>query len=99
MNHPFDLRGTRVGYTFLGCPSCGFYWKEPVACVPQCPDCSRGMRMYTVTQEDLDELAAQKPDARFTFWMGRYYPADSKDLPTWLRTPKNPQQNPEYHTP
>lgn len=88
MNHPFDLRGTRVGYTF-GCPSCGFFWKEPVGAVPQCPDCGGLMRMYTVTQEDLDDLAAHKPSTRFTFWMGRYHPADSKDLPAWLRTPAN----------
>lgn len=89
MSHPFDLRGTRAGYTFLGCRACGFYWKEPVAAVPQCPDCSGPMRMFTVTAEDLYELDSQRPAARFTFWMGRYHPADSKDLPAWLRMPAN----------
>lgn len=52
--HPFDLTRLKAGDTFLGCPSCGFRYKEPVAAVPQCPQCGQWeMKIYTVTPEDI----------------------------------------------
>ncbi len=49
----FDLTGMVKGDTFMGCVECGVQVDKNTTTVNQCPVCTGGMRIYTVTESDL----------------------------------------------
>lgn len=54
----FDLRGLKVGDSFVGCKLCFWRSEGAVAMCHQCPDCGKGRELYvfTVGPEDAGRL-------------------------------------------
>lgn len=50
----FDLRGMKLGESFMGCRKCGVQMESGYVCYSECPNCLGGLGIFRVTKDDLN---------------------------------------------
>ena len=54
IKHKFNLKGLKVGDTFLGCNNCWFQYPPHTGTKPICPKCNTQMNLFDVTEKDIN---------------------------------------------